>query len=478
MQWYEYTEGERIKNVFSKYTIKDFWNWWSKNNYQYMEIRIKDFKLIRETAYKYKLPHSKSGVYVKNSNELKNVISFVREKATIWFGINPRKKNWQSKTRKGFGGGDIFIDSLCYIFIDIDRVKKDGPASKIDLENCDKLSELILEKLGEQGWNKNYCKICSGNGVQLLVGLDIPIKIPDIIFNTETGLYEHNTNFERIKLSLKEGIGKQMINFSKKFKDTLNVEVDKSGFLIGKVGALPVTKNYKYEGFTWRGIISMQNGENVGLTDYIFASLDKIKDYKVKNIFTGRKLTTETYLSPQKLLNHKFIKFLLECDLPEGSRNNALWFSFKLLLRDNKIDINSKEVKYIHKLLEKKWNDMLAFNMPDKKYKFNEMTINNFCIQNGIKPVFDLWPQKTKKLNMKLENLTWDFVSGYDEKMPLENNTIIFEDMENCKKILVEGANTNIDKIAAFTNGCINKYGEKKTKFYFDILFYKFFSFK
>ena len=59
----------------------------------------------------------------------------------------------------------------------------------------------------------------------------------------------------------------------------------------------------------------------------------------------------------------------------------------------------------------------------------------------------------------------------------LDKNTTIFEDMENFKDKLVEGRLDNTDKFAGFVNGCIEKYGEDKTKYYFNTLFYKFFCF-
>ena len=114
--------------------------------------------------------------------------------------------------------------------------------------------------------------------------------------------------------------------------------------------------------------------------------------------------------------------------------------------------------------------------MPNKKYGFNEMTINNYCIQHLLPPIFDLWPQRTKRLNLDLD-MNWDSIKIYDEKIMLDKNTTIFEDMENFKDKLVEGRLDNTDKFAGFVNGCIEKYGEDKTKYYFNTLFYKFFCF-
>ena len=38
MEWYQLEESERIKEIYSKFTINDFWQWWSSGNIQLMEI--------------------------------------------------------------------------------------------------------------------------------------------------------------------------------------------------------------------------------------------------------------------------------------------------------------------------------------------------------------------------------------------------------------------------------------------------------
>ena len=46
--WYNLSEQERIEIVYSQYTIKDFWYWWSGGEQKVMEVRIKDFPLIKD----------------------------------------------------------------------------------------------------------------------------------------------------------------------------------------------------------------------------------------------------------------------------------------------------------------------------------------------------------------------------------------------------------------------------------------------
>ena len=94
INWYEMKEKERIKKVYCKYTIMDFWKWWREGQNKIMEVRIRDYEIIREVAERYNLNYSPCGVYIYDIILLKQVIQYVRDKAVVWFGINPRKRNW------------------------------------------------------------------------------------------------------------------------------------------------------------------------------------------------------------------------------------------------------------------------------------------------------------------------------------------------------------------------------------------------
>jgi hypothetical protein len=468
-EWFELNENERIKTIYSKYKLKDFWDWWSKGSNMLMEVRIKDWQLTKEVSTKFNLPYSYSGVYVYNDILLKNVVAYVRDKATIWFGINPRKKNYTNRGFKSYGGGEQFIDSFNYLFIDIDRLNKGRPATNEEIKNCDILAERIIERLGKEDWNKDYIKICSGNGIQLLISLDIPIKIPLCDFDNATKVYLHNDEFDKVKEIIKNGIGKQIVQFASRFKEELSVDVDKSCFLISNVGALPVSKNYKYNGFSWRGIVDMKKGKNVGLSDYILSKEDDIVKFKQKNVFSSRRQLRQDIIRPGKLAEHKLVKFILENDLPQGMRNNTIWMSLKILLRDSNFNLRSNEFIRVHKQLEDKLGT-LTLNLPDKKYKFNESVINNFCVQYFIPPVYTLWPNKHKKLNMMIDNITWDQREVPIREMQLTNEKDIYKDMGICKLMMKEGETSNGDILISFIRTCIKKYGEKETKYYFDYL--------
>ena len=179
MKWYELDESQRLAQIYSKYSVQAFWDWWSDKEEKFMEVRIKDWKLAKETAIRYKIPYSTSGVYVKTGQELKNVLAYVRDKATIWFGVNPRKKNKNTKGWNTFGSadrggsGDINVEEIKFLFIDIDRIAKEGVAVQQDLEHCDILANAIIERLSTEKWSESYIKIASGHGLQILIKLDL-----------------------------------------------------------------------------------------------------------------------------------------------------------------------------------------------------------------------------------------------------------------------------------------------------------------
>jgi len=471
MKWYEMSEEDRIKNVYSKYTIKDFWDWWSGGENNVMEVRIKDYKLIKTTAQKFKIPYSPSGVYVWNHILLKNVIAFVRDKATVWFGINPRKKNWSPYTGyKSFGGLDANINEIGFIFCDIDRKKKTGVASKEDLKQCDILIDKILEVLAKEKWNKNYIKICSGHGVQLIVKLDFPIKLPDVEFVNKDKIYIYNDDFQNMSDLIRQGIGSQIKKFSLKFKD-LEVELDKSGFNIGRVGALPVTKNFKYNTFKWRGIVELENGKNEGLSDYILSSIEDIKLFKEKNIFfQSKSLLYGDRIRPNKFFEHKFIRYMLETKLPYGEINNKLWFQVKCLIRDSGVKINDRNYLKFKAMLENKLKGKLSPNFPAERFSFNSDVVNSFCINSRHSPLYKLWSTR-KRMNYGL-NYEWDLIKLVNGILLLKSDTTIQEDLRFCQEFLIEGSTRDNNIIVArFIKGLIKKYGEKDAKYFFEYLF-------
>lgn len=480
MTWYSLSQTEKVNTVYSKFTIKQFWDWWSNGNTLYMEIRMPNYQFVKRVAGELSIPYSSSGVYVWNSNMLKNVIIKCRNESVMWFGVNPRKKNYLRKWNGiGFGSGDKGgssdenIACVMCLFIDIDRVIKKGQASNEELQSCDVLAEKILEKLGTQGWNKNYCKICSGNGVQLVIKLDYPIQLPVKLYDRQHKVFMINEEFEQLKNVIKTGIGKQILQFTRKYKKELGVEVDNTCFNIMRVGALPFTKNFKHDGYTWRGILNIKDGENSGLSDYILQVGNDKKQYVKQNVFSVVKQSH--LLKKGQLRRNVLIKYFLNNTFPDGGINNTFWFSIKLLLRDSNIDLQSVEFRRLHEELKQKHNRSLTLNLPEKKYKFSVAAVNRYCVIHGLPLVYSsptefLGKQSVSKNNWGLENLQWQGRELHDS-IQLGDGSI-FDDINECRDRLND-KKINIPIFYRFVNGLVDKYGEDYVKklFEYNILY-------
>jgi len=491
-KWYELPEERRIEFTYSKYTIEDFWNWWSDKKSYWMEIRTIDWKFAKEMGVKLNIPYSHTGVFVSNYLDLKKSIAYSRFKQqNIWFGIQPRKYNYTKWGSKRLSGGDHFVDCIKFVFVDIDRKVKLKKAESEELEECDKIADIVINRFRESGFGKKYMKICSGNGIQLLFALDVPIDMPKVEivpFTDHDGkknyVYVENDEFDKVKSLLRESFGKHMIKYINRYciENVINnVEIDKASFRVAQVGALPVTKNFKYGGYTWRGIVEMVGGkENTGLSDYILMFEDDIKNFKKNNMFTPSKksISADKRLIKGRLEENKLVQFMLNTDMPRGMRNNYIWFQLKCLIRDCQVDLYSEEFRRLHKQLEVATGDRLTLNLPDIKYKFSENIVNSFCVQNLIPPIYPMWPEKVKKLDNKLENFEWgniELVHAVETRMSGDS---IIEDMKRCKNRLEEGSFENVDIVARFLKGCIKLYGEEASRFYVKYLFPKFFNYE
>ena len=493
--WFSLDEQQRIKEVYSKYTIADFFNWWSSSTKKYMEVRIKDFAGLREVAAKLGLPYSASGVYVCSADELKNVIALTRDKYTVWFGVNARKRNVDLFGKKLFGGHDTNVDEVGFVFVDIDRKTKEGVATNKDLEQCNLVANEILNKFATKNWNNNYIKVCSGNGVQLLIKLDAALLMPQVEFSSmkryntakkveETIFYATpNDKYNKIKDTIKVGVGKQIMEFANsfinKYKEqneiVLNAMVDKTGFNIGRVAALPFTKNYKYNGYTWRGIVELQDRANEGLADYV---TEVAAGTKVRNerdfMIVHRPLADENKIKAGELEKNTLAKYLLDNTFPEGGINNTLWFQLKCLLRDSKFDLSSEEFMRYWEKIKQKHDRTFTLNLPTPEFSFSEDIVNSFCIQNLRQPVYVLWKNRNRKLNHNLERVDFWIEKDYTiHTMQLKTETTLIEDLDYCGSLLEEGNYENIEIVASFVKALIQKYGEVTAKYCNDYLLHK-----
>jgi len=445
-KWYEYDTNERVKKVYTKYTLKQFWDWWTDKQKQTMEVRIKtSFSDIKDYSINNYIPMSKSGLYVDSFDKFYNVIKHFRQNNVIWFGVNPKRKLVNKQGYKKYSGLDINISEIKYLFIDIDRIKKEGIATKEDLMSADILSNYLLEELGKAGFNKNYCKICSGNGVQLLFKLDMPFNIPYPKFDKKLGEYIEDEFFDKVKNVFRNGIKSILQNYSNSFRDKFNVEIDTTCFNMGRVGALPFTYNFKHNKSIPRGIIELvEKGENTGISDYLKQLSDDLgfKEEKRKEFDkkTDIIITSDYEIKKDEMYRNSIVDLMMNYRFPMGGINNTLWFALKILFHRNKINKTDKEyvtirerLKKLHERgfsdngLETKYSDNYNGPIKEKHLGMVPFMVNKYLRLNKIeritdnkigfhKPLFDLSPngKSMKKLKVNISNTDISKKSKWD----------------------------------------------------------------
>lgn len=382
-EWYEFEGLDRIKNVYKKHSLQDFFNWWNDEKNQVMEIRFQEWKYADECSKLFFVQKHKQSVFIDNHEKLIKIVKYFSKHTTMWFGVNPKKKTLNKYGKNKYNDLDIGISKIKHIFIDIDRKQKNGPATKQDLMQADFLANKILEQLSLQNFDKNYMKICSGNGLQLIIKLDIPILLPNAEFDEIIEKYIETLLFKEIKKTIKEGIGKVLINYSAKIGkqyledcgEEFNAEVDTTCFNIGRVGALPYSFNFKHNTMIPRGIVEIKNtGNNEGLTDYL-KQLFEEKKQRTKTIKHNNEslicLSEEYRLKENQLKKNTLIQLMLEHEFPNGGINNTLWYSLKILLHQSGITHNNHEYIKLHERLKKIHNRTFTDNGLEEEYKNN-----------------------------------------------------------------------------------------------------------
>jgi len=469
-EWYELEEDERVKKVYAKYTLADFWKWWSRGQPATMEIRIKDFTKIKILKEKYNFPISASGVYVQNVDDIKRILKEYRNDTTLWFGVNPKKKSYDKRGWWNFNGEDHGIKEIGYIFIDIDRVTKIKPATTWELKNANYVADQILERLNKYKWSESYIKICSGHGVQLLIKLDYPIELPTPAVNSKKQ-YEYNEEYETLKKLVKRGIGAEIVKFARKFKDEYMVEVDASGMNMGRVAALPMSKNLKYDTQRWRAIVEIKDGINEGLTDYIYTKIKDLKTFKKKNAFSKpRAIPDDHKLKKGKMLENPLVRLFLDYDLPKGDKHMTIGFALRMLIKDSGFTFQDKEVQEVIHLIEQKYGHFQRA-MPADDEKFNTGIVNNFCFKHRIPPVYPLWPDAHDNRFPIDDTVKWSDIIAYPPTniMEFDEEKDIRSDIRKCINLLDDNdieKNTLI--YIEFVRNCIKRYGIEQTKYFFD----------
>jgi len=235
---------------------------------------------------------------------------------------------------------------------------------------------------------------------------------------------------------------------------------------------------WEYEPFDLKGWIP----------DFIIYGKEKdilveIKPYSYKKEFTNviNKIITSNNNYDVLLLGNSFPlrKRYLKNNLPvlgfinEKSQQNLFEFNNCCIsLNNDKIGLVSNSKQDI--ISGNIYNSLLSI-VPPKNYIENLW----ICACNTVQwKKTELTNIKSKKLDMKLEDLNWDL-----HKEPVVKNNIelsgetILEDMKIIKATLKNGSYENLDIISNFIQACIKKYNETVTKYYVDNVFYRYFSY-
>ena len=478
--WYNLNIKEREKYFMQNgYNLKQFWEFISRGRTDFvMEIRIKtEFKNILSIGKQYNLPVSSSGVFVKSYKQLLFILQKIRNKYTIWFGINPKKKSFHKRTPKfkTYNGTDHSVEALTHLFIDIDRAEKntedDTGATSQDLQKTLNFTNNVLipdlEKIGI----KEHMVIYSGNGVQLIVPLDEAIFISDMEWNLEDREYELTDDFMNMRTLARDTFGAKLRKKynTNKIKNEFNIKIDKQVFNLGRVAALPYTYNMKYEIPVMRGILNIQSdkGINTGLSDGLFRDLEHLNlpifSSKTKQDY---KLNSSFRLKEDTIVNDKLVKFMLQENLPQGGRHSRLFLSLKCLIVDNDLNINSKTCQHILNQIKRKNknSDNWQTNNPRDSgdYHFNPEVVNNYCIDNMLPLLYVPYQNKVTKRNIPEHIWTinnFEYSTGTITEFPTD--TTIKSD------ILLISKNYDIQTIYDYIRGLIQKYGKKNALYIF-----------
>lgn len=374
MNWFEYPVKQRYKEVYNKYTIKDFYDFWKNDEEDVMELRFSNMEIAKQAAKKHFVKRNLTNVYTNNPLIIKNIIRDFRKKDNIWFGVNPKRKIINRFGGYNYTGKDVGIKNINHLFIDIDRKTKQGIATKKDLFDADFVANKLLEELGKEGFNNNYCKICSGNGLQLLIKLDIPFMIPMPEYDALNNSYKQDSLYLNQKDIIRLGIGKILPNFSKKLGEHINAEIDDKCFNMGRVAAMPHTFNFKHGKIVPRGLIHISNDKkNRGLSDYLKEIFEKRKTDKNFNAVTTDikpvQITKDYNIEKNNIEKNVLLNLLRTHKFPSGGINNTLWFSAKILLHANNVSNTDAEYLKIHEELKRIHNRGFSDNGLEEVYK-------------------------------------------------------------------------------------------------------------
>ena len=416
-QWYEHDDEGR-KRIFSKYSIEDFWNWWSDGDDVVMEIRIvkkrNDDDLFRDINGRFGIPWVMTSLFAESATDLKNILYNIHGRYKhVWYGANPRIKTKRVKTGKvWYGITDEHINTIRFLVFDIDRRDKSKATDSRVLADAHEVAQLMIKFMQEIIEVNDYMLVFSGNGVQLLFRLDEPLELTPYKLtenpNPEAAnkfikeiTIKHRRDLEFMSAYVKERIFKHFRGI-KQYKES-SVELDPSVYTVNRVAALPYTMNMKSGDGVWRGIIDMvKDGENTGLNAELWDFRRNFKPRRatVKRRGVRKKTKSQYLVDKSDLMTHPLAQLMLSEHCPEGDINNTIWYWFKIVLEDSGYKFVEDDYIRLRSELQQRLGRTLPDNPPsgyENTTEFTEAQLRTYCLWKQI-PLF--MPVEIKRTDM------------------------------------------------------------------------------
>lgn len=404
---------DKATNIYSKFTFQEFWQFINPEEKFTYEVRFKNTldkdaplaPFIRECAKTYKniLPYHWTGVFVKTWEEYRHACVFaLKNKLTVYLSANPKRPSIHTKDqshRIQFNGEKQSDECVFSLLIDFDATDLCKEEAK---EKASEHAYIQAKKFLQEKTNiKSYLMLCTGNGVQIRIPLDQTVWLPKPTYDPQSQFVvtdEYDVLSRIFKVAMTPVVEKYKTKY---------VKPDNTSFELARVGRGPFSINWKNKDRPLHaGIIEIVNeGPNMGLTDYIKSFETQAKQFKTQNITLEKNpvLFREFTYTVENIHMSRLARLLTTEKLPSGGRNNVLFFQFKLLCKNNGIDITDPKIRDLVRDMERIQGDNFPLNTPANG-SFHPHAIINWCLEQNIKPIYEpLYMISRKKRELSSE---------------------------------------------------------------------------
>lgn len=407
-------EIKKFMDLYLENPPEEFFKWWfERTDNGIMEIRFlsdrtgnkfNNWNLIKKLSEEINCFGRKLSLFINSYQQYEKIILYklergekIREFYNLFFSINPKKRHpiprKDNSLYKGYSGKYGGVRNISFFGFDIEFENREGEASEAQLDICIQGAQFIIDFLKLQDYYLNL----SGSGIHLISSLDTPIEIPEMTYRIAKNkwgiddvFFIETPEFNNIKRSYWNFI-EYMDKKLKEFFPMLKVDEGCKDFT--RILRPPASKNVKVKRTPrYVGTIKRSSGNNTGIRDLILGLKPKeTKSLKkaINKIYGGehRYTATTLYTAP-------IVQLLLSRKLPEGGRNHYLELQLALLMRQNKIAETDciNLINEIDIIQQKNINIRPEYLNPEST--FNTETVNTWCINNGIMPIYEIMLEK------------------------------------------------------------------------------------